>query len=169
MRALVVLTLIAVLAAPARAQQPPPQQEPAKPAADTSASTIDATKLGVSLSRIQKGLRTAEAREKSNADGLRIEFNVQVYGRAPRIDVIPEDTDLVFGNVPGTAPTHRQFIEHVTPQIYRTPTMPVSAFAALAAQWLADKSKKSRCEEEIANYRALVMQGVNVSAPRCTQ
>ena len=38
-----------------------------------------------------------------------------------------------------------------------------------AAQWMADKSKKSRCEEEIANYRALVMQGVNVSAPRCTQ
>ena len=163
MRALVVLTLIAGLAAPARAQE----QEPAKPA--TEASTIDATKRGVSLSRIQKGLRTAEAREKSNPDGLRLEFNVQVYGTAPRIDVIPEGTEMFFGAVPGTAPTHRQFIEHVTPQIYRTPTMPISAFAALAAQWLADKSKKSRCEEEIANYRALVMQGVNVSAPRCTQ
>jgi hypothetical protein len=155
--------LIAGLCAPAWAQE----QEPAKPASE--AATIDATKLGVSLSRIQKGLRTAETREKSNPDGLRLEFNVQVYGTAPRIDVIPEGTDLAFGAVPGTAPTHRQFIEHVTPQIYRTPTMPISAFAALAAQWLADKSKRTRCEEEIANYRALVMQGVNVSAPRCTQ
>lgn len=163
MRAFVLLTLISALAAPARAQQ----QEPATPAAEAPA--IDATKLGVSLSRIQKGLRTAEAREKSNPDGLRLEFNVQVFGTAPRIDVIPDGTDLVFGEVPGTAPTHRQYLEHVTPQIYRTPTMPISAFAALAAQWLANKSKKSRCEEEIANYRALVMQGVNVSAPRCTQ
>lgn len=163
MRALVVIALAAGLSTPVWGQE----REPIKPAMDTT--TIDATKLGVSLARIQKGLRTAEAREKSNPDGLRLEFNVQVYGTAPRIDVIADDEDLVFGPVPGSAPTHRQFIEHVTPQIYRTPTMPISAFAALAAQWLADKSKKSRCEEEIANYRALIMQGVNISAPRCSQ
>ena len=143
-------------------------QQPARPAsADTPA--IDATKLGVSLSRIQKGLRTAEARQKTNPEGLRLEFSVQVFGIAPRIDVIPDGEDLVFGPVPGTAPSHSQFLEFVTPQIYRTQTMPISAFAALAAKWMADKSKKARCEEEIANYRALVMQGVNVSAPRCTQ
>ncbi len=164
MRALVVLALIAGLSPPVWGQE----QEPAKPAAAAD-SKIDATKLGVSLSRIQKGLRTAEAKEKSAADGLRLEFNVQVYGTAPRIDVIPDGEDLVFGPVPGSAPTHRQFIEHVTPQIYRTPTVPISAFATLAAQWMANKSKKSQCEEEIANYRALIMQGVNVSAPRCTQ
>jgi hypothetical protein len=163
MRALVVLALIAGLSTPVWGQ------EPAQPAAVADNPTIDATKLGVSLARIQKGLRTAEAREKSTADGLRLEFNVQVYGTAPRIDVIPDGEDLVFGPVPGSAPTHRQFIEHVTPQIYRTPTVPISAFAALAAQWMADKSRKTRCEEEIANYRALIMQGVNVSAPRCTQ
>jgi hypothetical protein len=83
--------------------------------------------------------------------------------------VIPDGEDLVFGPVPGTAPSHSQFVEFVTPQIYRTPAVPFSAFAAWAAKWMADKNKKSRCEEEIANYRALVMQGVNVSAPRCTQ
>ncbi len=166
MRALLIAALIAGLSTPAWAQEPQPAT-PAPPAEATP--PIDATKLGVSLSRIQKGLRTAEAREKSNADGLRLEFNVQVYGTAPRIDVIPEGTELVFGPVPGTAPSHGQFLEFVTPQIYRTPTVPISAFAVLAAQWMADKSKKSRCEEEIANYRALVMQGVNVSAPRCTQ
>jgi hypothetical protein len=165
MRALAVLGVIVVLAAPVSAQE----QQPAKPAsAETPA--IDATKLGVSLSRIQKGLRTAEAREKTkNPEGLRLEFNVQVFGIAPRIDVIPDGEDLVFGPVPGTAPSHPQFLEFVTPAIYRQPVMPISTFAALAAKWMADKSKKSRCEEEIANYRALIMQGVNVSAPRCTQ
>jgi hypothetical protein len=163
MRALAVLTVIVGLTAPAWAQD----QQPAKPAsAETPA--IDATKLGVSLSRIQKGLRTAETRQKINPEGLRLEFNVQVFGTAPRIEFL-KDVDLMYGPVPGTAPTHREFVEMVTPPIYRTPVVPISAFAVWAAQWMADKSKKSRCEEEIANYRALVMQGVNVSAPRCTQ
>ncbi len=133
-----------------------------------AATAIDATKLGVSLSRIQKNLRIAEAREQASHDGLRLEFNIQVFGKAPKIEVL-NGIDLVNGAVPGTAPSHSQYIEFVTPQIYRSPTMPVSAFAALAAQWLWNQSKKTQCEEEIANYRALVMQGVNVSAPRCTQ
>jgi hypothetical protein len=38
-----------------------------------------------------------------------------------------------------------------------------------AAQQLVNKSRKSECEAELANYRALLMQGVNVAAPRCTQ
>lgn len=164
MRLLVLLVMLVGTSAAAWAQSPPPE-----PAVAKDATAIDATRLGVSLSRIQKGLRTAEAKEKDSRDGLRLEFNVQVYGTAPRIDVIPDGTELRYGPVPGTAPSHSQFLEFVTPQIYRTPGVPISALAALAAQWLADKSKKTRCEEEIANYRALIMQGVNVSAPRCSQ
>ncbi len=163
MRVLACLLLLAGAAMPAWAQD----AAPAKPA-PTETPAIDATKLGVSLSRIQKGLRTAETRAKTNPGGLRLEFNVQVYGTAPRIEFL-QGIDLVNGPVPGTAPTHREFVEMVTPPIYRTPAVPISAFAAWAAQWMADKSRKSRCEEEIANYRALVMQGVNVSAPRCTR
>ena len=162
MKALAVVALVSTLSAPAWAQSAP---EP--PKADNP--QIDATKLGVSLERIQKGLRLADVKDKETRDGLRLEFNVQVFGIAPRIDVIPDGEDLVFGPVPGTAPSHAQFLEFVTPQIYRTPTMPISTFAAWAAKWMADKSKKARCEEEIANYRALIMQGVNVAAPRCTQ
>src|SRR5688500_2468843 len=163
MRVLACLLLLAGAAMPAWAQD----AAPAKPV-PTETPAIDATKLGVSLSRIRKGLRTAETREKTNPGGLRLEFNVQVYGTAPRIDVL-QGIDLVNGAVPGTAPSHSQLIELVTPQIHRTPTMPVSTFAAWAAKWRADKSKKTRCEEEIGNYRALVMQGVNVTAPRCAQ
>ena len=160
MRGLVSFVLIACLAAPCFAQEPQP-----KPAPEPS---IDVTKLGVSLKRIQRGLFIAEAREKQGGDAMHLEFNVQVYGKAPKIEVL-KGVDLVNGAVPGTAPSHRQVIDFLTPQIYRTPGMPVSALAMWAAQHFWEKSKKSRCEEEIANYRALVMQGVNVSAPRCTQ
>jgi len=159
MRSLALLALIAVAAAPAFAQDPAP------PPPDT---TIDATKLGVDLSRIQRGLRLAETKEKSSADGLRLDFSIQVYGTAPRIDVL-NGIDLFNGPVPGTAPSHNQMIEHWTPPIYRTPGLPISALAYWAAEQIWQKSKKSQCEEEIRNYRALVMQGVNVSAPRCTQ
>jgi hypothetical protein len=47
--------------------------------------------------------------------------------------------------------------------------MPVSALAFWAANQIWQQSKKSKCEEEIRNYRELIMQGVNIAAPRCTQ
>ncbi len=162
MRGLAIVVLLMSHAAPALAQQ----QEPA-PAQETSPA-IDATKLGVSLPRIRKGLRTTESQEKQSGTGLRLEFRVQVFGQAPRIDIL-KDVDVLNGDAPNSAPTHRQIIEFLTPQIYRTPVMPLSVLAGWAAQQMWQRSKKANCEAEIANYRALVMQGVNVSAPRCTQ
>lgn len=145
------------------------QGQEALPAA-AAAAPVDTTRFGVSLERIQKGLRVTESREKEKQAGtaLRLEFQVQVFGQAPKIDVL-KGVDLFNGAVPGSAPSHRQFIEHVTPQIYRTPTMPLSAGLFWLANQVWEKSKKSRCEEEIEAYRALLMQGVNVAAPRCTQ
>ena len=151
------LIVFAALATPALAQD----QQPPVPA-------IDATRLGVDLARIQKGLRVVEAREKSSGEGLRLSFSVQVYGQSPKIDVL-QGIDLFNGPVPGTAPSHNQMIEHWTPPIYRTPTMPISALAYWAAKQIWQKGRKTQCEEEIAAYRELIMQGVNVSAPRCTQ
>jgi len=138
------------------------------PPAPVDGQAIDAGKLGVDLSRIKKGLRTAETREKMMTDGLRLDFSIQVYGQAPKIDVL-QGIDLFNGGVPGTAPSHNQMIEFWTPAIYRSPTMPVSALAFWAANQIWQKSKKSKCEEEIRNYRELIMQGVNIAAPRCTQ
>ena len=160
MRGLVSFILIACLVTPCFAQEPQPAH-----AADPA---IDVTKLGVSLERIQRGLFIAQSREKQGGSAMHLEFNVQVYGQSPKIEVL-KGVDLFNGAVPGTAPSHRQVIDHLTPQIYRTPTMPVSALAMWAAQHFWEKSKKTRCEEEIAQYRALLMQGVSVSAPRCTQ
>jgi hypothetical protein len=143
-------------------------QDPPVPAPPVDGQAIDATKLGVDLSRIKKGLRVAETREKLTTDGLRLNYSIQVYGQSPKIEVL-NGIDLFNGGVPGTAPSHNQMIEFWTPAIYRSPTMPVSALAFWAAQQIWQKSKKSQCEEEIATYRSLVMQGVNVAAPRCTQ
>lgn len=143
-------------------------QDPQVPAPPAEGQSIDVGKLGVSLKRIQRGLFIAESREKQGGDAMRLEFNVQVYGQAPKIEVL-KGIDLFNGPVPGSAPSHRQVIEYLTPQIYRTPTMPVSALAMWAAQHFWEKGKKSACEQEIADYRAMVMQGINVSAPRCTQ
>ncbi|MDP2055554.1 MAG: hypothetical protein Q8L75_18090 [Acidobacteriota bacterium] len=150
------------LAAPAWAQEPP--------AASAAEAPVDPNLFGVSLERIQRGLFLTESREKDQQAGtaFRLEYQVQVYGMAPKIEVL-KGVDLFNGPVPGSAPSHRQFIEHVTPQIYRTPGLPLSAGLFWLANQFWESSKKSRCEEEIANYRALLMEGVNVAAPRCTQ
>ena len=159
MRGFALFVLFACLATPCVAQDAPPSQpEP----------EFDVTKLGVSLKRIQQGLFIAESREKQGGDAMHLEFNVQVYGKSPKIEVL-KGVDLFNGAVPGTAPSHRQVIEHLTPQIYRTPSMPISALAMWAAQHFWEKNKQTRCEDEIGEYRALVMQGVNVAAPKCTQ
>ena len=143
------------------------QEAKPAPAADIP---IDATKLGVSLANIQKGLRLSESRAKEQQSGtaLRLEFQVQVFGMAPKIEVL-KGLDLFNGAVPGSAPTHRQFTDFVTPVIYRTPVMPLSAFAGWAAVQMYQKGKRAQCEDEIRAYRELLMQGVNVAAPRCTQ
>jgi hypothetical protein len=152
--------LLLLLAVPAAAQDSQPPQGP---------DDIDATKMGVSLARIQKGLRIAEATEQKRPESpLRLSFQIQVYGQAPRIDVL-KDVDLFNGQVPGTPPTHKDVIEFLTPPMYRLPALPFAAFMGWAAQALANQNRKANCEAELANYRALLMQGVNVSAPRCTQ
>ena len=144
---------------PAVAQDSQPAQGP---------DDVDATKMGVSIERIQKGLRIAESAEQGPATGLRLAFQIQVYGKAPKIDVL-KDIDLFNGQVPGSPPTHREVIEFLTPPIYRTPGLPISALMGWAAQAVLNRNKKADCEAELANYRAMLMQGMNVSAPRCTQ
>jgi hypothetical protein len=151
---------ILLLAAPAAAQDSQPAQGP---------DEIDATKMGVSIDRIQKGLRIAETTEQQRTESpLRLSFQIQVYGQAPKIDVL-KDVDLFNGHVPNSPPTHKDVVEFLTPPMFRTPALPLSAWMGWAAQALANRSRKADCEAEISNYRALLMQGVNVAAPRCTQ
>ena len=160
------LLTLAVMASPASAQQPTEPSAPASPAAE-SKTPIDPYKLGISLSRIRRELQELETRERQSGDPLKLEFVVEVYGKAPRIDLL--ENFPVSGPIPYGPPTHQEVLDHLTPKEFRSPVVPLSSFAFWAAQQLWNKSKKQRCEEELAEYKRLVMQGVNVAAPRCTQ
>jgi hypothetical protein len=92
---------------------------------------------------------------------------VQVIGQAPKIDLLQGFS--LNGALPYGAPTHREMIEVVTPQAYRAPVLPLSSLGMWAAQKLRQRTRKERCEEELAAYRQLVMSGVAVSAPTCKQ
>jgi hypothetical protein len=130
---------------------------------------VDVTKLGVSIDRIRGELKKIESRETITSENGRLNVRVDVFGLAPGLDFIPDDFSLTYGPVPNSAPTHRQHIEHVTPQAFRGQTVPIFGLAVWAVQKLAERNKKQRCEDEIAVYRAQVMQGIAVVAPRCTQ
>jgi hypothetical protein len=158
---LLVFVLGAALAAAA-------QQAPADPPAAEPAPEVDATKLGVSLDRIQKGLRMSPSTESQSGDAIRLNFQVQVFGTVPRLEFF-KDFDPVNGPDRYGAPSHGQMVQYWTPQEFSSPVMPISAIAFAAAKAIWGVSKKARCEEEIRQYRELVMQGVDVAAPRCTQ
>ena len=176
--ALVVATAMTVSL---QAQRPAPAEGPSAPDAAEARATdsqgasaspdapLDASKLGVSMSRIKKGLRITESRQTASSTPLKLEYQIQVFGAAPRIDVlqgfnISQGAPLSYG-----APTHNDFITQWTPQAYRSPPVPLSSIAFWALGEVAKRSQKSKCEEEIANYKQLVMQGVPTAAPRCTQ
>lgn len=129
---------------------------------------FDPAKLGVSMDRIRRELTTEQYREVRSGTPLRLEYHVDVFGQAPGIDFFT-NFPLDVGPVPRSAPSHREFLEMVTPQEFRSPPLPIYSLAIWAAQKIAEKSAKARCEDEVRNYRALVMQGVQVAAPRCTQ
>jgi hypothetical protein len=155
---LAVYLVVVSLALPqvALAQQQSPADQP----------PVDASKLGVSLDRIRGGLRQAEAAEASGT-ALRLDYRVEVFGTAPKIDFLAGFP--LTGPVPGSAPTHREVVDFLTPQQFKSPVVPIYGLAIWAAQKLAERAKKSRCEQEIEEYRQLLMQGVAVAAPRCTQ
>ncbi len=134
---------------------------------DAAPAPVDAAKLGVSIDRIRRELAQATERQSTEGGPLRLEFVVSVYGQAPKIDLLKDFP--IIGPVPFGAPTHREVLEVLTPQAYRTPAIPFSAMAMWAAQKLAEKSKKKRCEEEIEAYKRQVMAGIPVAAPQCTQ
>jgi hypothetical protein len=142
-------------------------QSPDSTTAPASASeAVDATKLGVSLSRIKRELVQAGSQSERDSP-LKLAFTVQVIGQAPKINLL--EGFAVTGPLPYGAPTHREVLDVLTPPMFRAPVVPFSAIAVWAAQKLQDKSKKARCEEEIEAYRLQLMAGIAVAAPRCSQ
>lgn len=161
MRRSVVFVLVALLALPTAALA---QQAPSAP---ETPQAVDASKLGIDLSRIRRELAEPESDSESPDSPLKLRFTVQVMGTAPKIDLL--EGFPIVGPIPYGAPTHQEILEVLTPKEFRSPTFPVYGLAVLAAQKLWQYNKKRQCEAEIAEYRRLVMEGVQISAPRCTQ
>jgi len=132
MRSVAALFIVLCLAAPVSAQQA------ARPATEPRATepTVDADRLPVNLSRIQRELRHAADLEQR--EGLNLRYVIHIYGAAPPLQIFNEESNLVNGPVPYGAPTHRELINHVTPQPFRAP---VADFSALM-RWLAERNKK---------------------------
>jgi hypothetical protein len=146
--------------------QPPSQPQTGSQAAPATPN-VDVSRLGVSLDRIKRQLQDNRQETAPADSALKLAFTVQVVGQAPKIDLL-QGFSLTGPNQYG-APTHHEILDVVTPQAYRSPMIPFSTVAYWAAQKIAQKTKKSRCEQEIADYEALLMSGVAVTAPTCSQ
>jgi hypothetical protein len=123
MRLFAAAAIVLSLAVPAAAQEKP-------------APSVDVDRLPIDVAKIRKELqRQADVEER---DGLNLRYSLHVYGVAPRLQFFSKDENLTTGPVPWGAPTHREMIDHVTPQEFRAP---FADFSALL-RWLADRQKK---------------------------
>ena len=123
----------------AYAQASSPDPPPAEATQEAPAPVVDPAKLGVSLDRIRIQL----AVPATKTSGLKIQETIEVVGVAPKIELWnPETAKLATGPVPWGAPTHRDFIDLVTPKEFKTYPMDLNALVQWLMQHLADKTDK---------------------------
>ena len=99
-------------------------------------ATLDVNRLPLDLERVQRELKQSTAKEER--EGLNLRYTIAVYGQAPPLVLFTPGENLAAGPVPGSAPTHRDMIEHVTPKEYRAPPADLAALF----RWLSDRSRK---------------------------
>ena len=121
------LLITGCLATPASAQNAAP------PAA---ANEINVSRLPVSLTRLQRQLRTTAEREEREGPS-RLRYSVDVFGRAPRVQLLKPEDNLVYGQPSYGAPTHREMMEVVTPREFRSPVMDFSNLM----RWIQSRTK----------------------------
>src|SRR3954469_20355697 len=93
MRGLVAISALGIaLASPALASA---QQ------GSTTGRQVNVSQLPVSLQRIQKAIQQSSSAE--SREGLRLRYQVDVYGRAPELELFDNQDDLIAGPVPHTA------------------------------------------------------------------
>jgi hypothetical protein len=97
---------------------------------------LDVSRLPVDVQRIHRELRQSAAREER--EGLNLRYFVDVYGQAPPIVIFGPEDNLTSGPVPYGGPTHKEMLEQMTPQEFRSQPADLSALF----RWLADRAKK---------------------------
>jgi hypothetical protein len=139
----VVGVLAVLLAGPAGASaQPPPQPPPgADPFAAKPAKPLSPDTEPYSVERVRRELRLLPPTTTTEQQhGLKLEYYIQVFGSAPRIDFF-KDFDVKNGPVPFSAPTHADMLEQMTPQQYRHPVADVPSLLVWLGQQLSKKKK----------------------------
>jgi len=107
--------------------------------APASSATLNAGAMGISLSRIARRLDAESQARSEGISPLKLEYHVDVYGNAPRLRFFTGQ-DLIYGAVPGSAPTH--------------------------AMYGARKTQQWNYERELEEYQKLVEAGKNVPPPK---
>jgi hypothetical protein len=97
---------------------------------------LDVSRLPVDVQRIHRELRQSAAREER--EGLNLRYFIDVYGQAPPIVIFGPEDNLTSGPVPYGGPTHKDMLEQMTPQEFRSQPADLSALF----RWLAERAKK---------------------------
>lgn len=126
---------------------------------------LNAGAMGISLSRIARRLDAESEARSEGLSPLKLEYHVDVYGNAPQLRFFTGQ-DLIYGAVPGSAPTHRDMLNLVTPQAFRSPRVDFLSLVAGAAMYGAKKAQQWSYERELEEYKKMVEAGKNVSAPK---
>ncbi len=153
---------VAALPATLAAQVPAPSSTATS---TTDAAAVDPYALGVSISRIRRQLRVDEQVRSQGDAPLKLEYFVDVYGTAPTLRFFT-GTDLLYGGVPGGAPTHADMLYQLTPQAFRSPRVDILGLASAAAAVGTRKVQDWRYERDLRAYQKLIESGRVVPAPQ---
>lgn len=107
---------------------------------------LDIDKLPVSVVRVRNRLSTLPPYDPEG--GLRLNFFVDVYGKAPGLDLFTGIDLSGRGAVQYGPMTHAEFLEFVTPKAFRAPVMDLSSVMFAAAGWAAKRAAERRRQDE---------------------
>jgi hypothetical protein len=128
---------------PAQAAQAAPRSTQADPPLSVKDSAATAAlptpdQLGVSFERIKRELRETPPAPKSSSL-LHLNFHVEVYGKAPKIDLLAGVDLSPTGAVRYGGMTHREFLDVTMPQAFKSPPADLLSLFTLAVQQLIKK------------------------------
>ena len=95
--------------------------------------------LPVSIERIRRELASTP---RTDSLGLRLDYYVEVYGKAISFDLLFPGEDFTTGQVPYAGLTHREFIGALTPEEFRSPPMDLANLAQVLQRWLQGREQK---------------------------
>jgi len=128
----------------------PDSRPPAASQSDVGQLTPSVESLGMSFDRIKRELRILPPSTAKSA--IKLEYYVEVQGLMPPLPLF-RPGELTTGPVPYGAPTHWDMMDHVTPQAFKSPTIPISGIAIMGIQMLLQWEINRAREERLAKRR----------------